>query len=208
MGIQRARGTPFHWDAVWRKQSPGTEILPLKWIYKVKRNRVGEVVWWKCRQVAQGFFQIFGEDYGQTYSPVAKFTSILTVLAISAQLGLTVRQIDVHTSFLITPIKEDIWARMPKGTPLADNDDGIYKLQKSLYGLKQAPREWNNNINDFLFKSGFQRMEAVSCIYVKPQWDKAAQCQKYSVVISMQQIFHSSVICEWPDHCMFKHTDV
>jgi Reverse transcriptase (RNA-dependent DNA polymerase) len=48
---------------------------------------------------------------------------------------------DVDTSFLNAPIKEDIWVRMPKETPLANNDDGIYKLQKSLYGLEQAPRE-------------------------------------------------------------------
>jgi hypothetical protein len=36
--------------AVWRKQAPlsGTKILPLKWIYRVKRNRMGEVVRWKC----------------------------------------------------------------------------------------------------------------------------------------------------------------
>ena len=71
---------------------------------------------------------------------------------------------------------------MTKGTPLASNDDGIYKLQKSLYGLKQAPREWINHINDFLIKSGFQRMEADSCIYVRPPWDEAAQCNKYSIV--------------------------
>ena len=102
---------------------------------------MGEVVRWKCRLVAQGFFQVYDKDYDQTYSPVAKLTSIHTVLAISAQLGLYVRQMDVDTAFLNAPIKEDIWVRMPKETPLASNDDGIYKLQKSLYGLKQAPRE-------------------------------------------------------------------
>ena len=69
---------------------------------------MGEVVRWNCKLVAQGVFQIFGEDYDQTYSPVAKFTSIRTVLAISAQLGLDVRQMDVDTAFLYAPIKEDI----------------------------------------------------------------------------------------------------
>ena len=71
------------------------------------------------------------------------------VLAISAQLRLTVRQMDVDTAFLNAPIHEDIRVRMSKDTPLADDDDGIYKLKKSLYGLKQAPREWNNHINGF-----------------------------------------------------------
>jgi Reverse transcriptase (RNA-dependent DNA polymerase) len=130
---------------------------------------MGEVVRWKCRLVTQEFFQVFGEDYDQTYSHVAKFTSIRTVLAISAQLGLTVRQTDVDTAFLNAPIKEDIWVRIPTGTPLADNDDGIYKLQMSLYGLKQAPREWNNSINGFLIQSGFKRMEADSCTYIRPE---------------------------------------
>ena len=51
---------------------------------------------------------------------------------------------DVDTAFLNAPIKEDIWVRMPKGTQLDGDDDGIYKLQKSLHGLKQAHREMNS----------------------------------------------------------------
>jgi Reverse transcriptase (RNA-dependent DNA polymerase) len=136
---------------------------------------MGEVVRWKCRLVAQGLIQVVGEDYDQTYSLVVKFTSISTVLAISAQLELHVRHIGVDTAFLSASIKDNVWVRKPKGTLLADNDDGIYKLQKSLCSLKQAPREWNKHIYDFLIKSGFQRMEADSCIYVRPQWDEAAQ---------------------------------
>ena len=144
----------------------GTKILPLKWIYKVKKDTFGNVKRYKCRLVAQGFFQVFGEDYNQTYCPVAKFTSIRTVLALSAQLGLKVRQLDVDTAFLNADLKEHIWVQVPKGT-LPDGDDGIYKLQKSLYGLKQAPREWNHMINEFLIKHGFERMEADPCIYKK-----------------------------------------
>ena len=85
---------------------------------------------------------MFGEDYDQTYSPVAKFTSIRTLLALSAQLGLTVRQMNVDIAFLNAPIEEDIWVQLPKGSrPEDEKDDGVYKLKKSLYGLKLAPRE-------------------------------------------------------------------
>ena len=69
----------------------------------------------KCRLVAQGFFQVFGEDYDQTYSPVAKSTSIRTLLALTAQLGLHVRQMDADTAFLNAPIDEQIWVQLPKG---------------------------------------------------------------------------------------------
>ena len=37
-------------------------------------------------------------------------------------------------------------------------------------------------MNDFLIKSGFQRMKVDSYIYIRPQWDEAAQCNKYSIV--------------------------
>ena len=106
---------------VWHKvpPPPGTKVLPLKWIYKVKKDRMGTVVRNKCRLVAQGFFQVFGEDYDQTYSPVAKFTSIRTLLAMSAQLGLTVRQMDVDTAFLNAPIDEHIWYNFRKVPDLA-----------------------------------------------------------------------------------------
>ena len=89
--------------------------------------------------MAQEFFQVFREDYDQTYSPVAKFTSIRTLLALSAQLGLHVRQMDVDTAFLNAKFSEDIWVQLPKGSrPGGDTDDGVYKLKKSLFFWKKS----------------------------------------------------------------------
>ena len=66
------------------------------------------------------------------------------------------------------PIYEDIWVKVPDGTPLANGDTSIYKLRKALYGLKQAPREWNYHVDKFLVtKLGFRRLEADPCIYKK-----------------------------------------
>ena len=122
---------------------------------------------YKARLVAQGFSQVFGVDYTDTYSPVTKFVSIRIFLAISVQLGLIIHTMDVDTAFLNADIDEDIWVKIPEGTKLAANDDGIYKLRKSLYGLKQASRNWNNDINQYLVDNGFTRLEADPCIYVK-----------------------------------------
>jgi Reverse transcriptase (RNA-dependent DNA polymerase) len=81
------------------------------------------------QMVAPVFFQIFGIDYTDTYSPVAKFVSICIFLAISVQLGLIVNSMEVDTAFLNADIDEDIWVENPQGTKVAANDGGIYKLK-------------------------------------------------------------------------------
>ena len=88
---------------------------------------------------------MLGQDYTDTYSPVAKFTSIWTLLAITAQLGLKVRQMDVDTAFLNAPLYEDIWVKVPDGAPSANGDTGVYKLRKAMYGLKQVEIETDSD---------------------------------------------------------------
>ena len=44
------------------------KALPLKWIYTIKKDLKGVIVRYKARLVVQGFFQIFGVDYTDTYS--------------------------------------------------------------------------------------------------------------------------------------------
>ena len=74
---------------------------------------------YKERLVAQGFFQVFGVDYTDTYSPVAKFVSIRIFLAISVQHELIIHAMDVDTAFLNADIDEDIWVEISEGTKLA-----------------------------------------------------------------------------------------
>ena len=97
-------------NKVWEKLPMPfeTKPIPLKWIYKAKKDRLGAVARYKCRLVAQGFSQVQGQDYSDTYSPVCKFTSFRTLLAITAQLGLKVYAMVVDTAFLNAPITEDI----------------------------------------------------------------------------------------------------
>ena len=131
----------------------GSKALPLKWIYTIKRDPKCDIIRYKARLVAQGFFQVFGVDYTDTYSPVAKFVSIRILLAICVQLGLLIYTMDVDTAFLNATLEEDIWVQIPAGTKLPEDDDDIYKLLKSLYGLKQASRCWNHFINGYLLEN-------------------------------------------------------
>ena len=84
------------------------KALPLKWIYTVKKDLKGAIIRYKARLVVQGFFQIFGADYTDTYSPVAKFVSIRIIVALSVQLGLIIHTMDVDTAVLNANLDENI----------------------------------------------------------------------------------------------------
>ena len=66
------------WDVVPRPE--GNSIVTSKWIYKIKYAADGSIEKYKVIFVARGFSQKQGIDYGETFAPVAKYTSIRSIL--------------------------------------------------------------------------------------------------------------------------------
>jgi Reverse transcriptase (RNA-dependent DNA polymerase) len=66
------------------------KIVRSKWVFCIKCGPTGEIQKYKARIVAQGFMQIEGINYDKTFAPIAKLTSICTILAIAAKLNLEV----------------------------------------------------------------------------------------------------------------------
>ncbi|GJX56790.1 retrovirus-related pol polyprotein from transposon TNT 1-94 [Tanacetum coccineum] len=64
---------------------------------------------------------------------------------------------DVKTTFLNEPLKEEVCVSQPKGFIDPDFSDHVYRLKKALYGLKQAPRAWYDKLSSFLIKYGFTK---------------------------------------------------
>ncbi|CAL9020515.1 unnamed protein product, partial [Prunus brigantina] len=58
-------------------------ILPNKWVFRIKRNSDGSIQRYKARLVANGFHQQEGLDYGETFSPVVNHSTIRLILALS-----------------------------------------------------------------------------------------------------------------------------
>ena len=73
------------WEIVPRPV--GKLVVGSRWIYKVKQATDGSVEKYKARFVSQGFSQIKGIDYKETFAPVTWYYSIRTILALSAQMG-------------------------------------------------------------------------------------------------------------------------
>ena len=65
--------------------------------------------------MAKGYTQKEGEDFFDTYSPVARLTTIRVLLSLTASYGLIVHQMDVKTAFLNGELEEEIYIDQPNG---------------------------------------------------------------------------------------------
>ena len=139
-----------------------------RWVYAIKQN-VDSSQNYKARYVAKGYSQIPNVDYGETFSPTARITSIRMLVQIAIQQNMFLHQMDVKTAFLNGPIDTELFVQQPKGFEKLGKHGNqlVWKLNKSLYGLKQSGRIWNLMLHDYLTGNGFVQSLADSCVYVK-----------------------------------------
>lgn len=143
----------------------GQKIIDNKWVFKIKENPDGSVDRYKARLVVRGFSQQQGIDYEETFSPVARYGSIRTVLALAAARKLKIKQFDIKTAFLYGELNEDVFMKQPTG--FDDGSNKVCKLRKSLYGLKQASRCWNRKFTSFTEEFGFTASQSDPCVFIK-----------------------------------------
>ena len=91
--------------------------------------------------MARGFSQKEGIDYEEMFSPVARYTSIKYIMALSSMImKWDLHQMDVKTTFLNGVIEEEVYIEQPKGFEVKEKVTHVCKLIKYMYGMNQAPR--------------------------------------------------------------------
>nr|GEX61520.1 copia protein [Tanacetum cinerariifolium] len=132
-------------------------VLTLKWIYKVKLDKLGGILKNKARLVVRGYHQEEGIDCEESFAPVARLEAIRIFFTYAAHKNMIVYQIDVKSAFLNGNLREEVYVSYPDGFVDQDNPNHVYKLKKALYGLKQALRAWYDMLSSFLISQDFSK---------------------------------------------------
>ncbi|GJX30338.1 retrovirus-related pol polyprotein from transposon TNT 1-94 [Tanacetum coccineum] len=106
-------------------------------IHQFERLDVWELV---DKPLSKGYGQKEGIDFEESFIPVARLEAVRLFVAYAAHKSFPVYQIDVKTTFLNGPLKEEVYVNQPDGFVEPHHPDKVYHLKKALYGLKQAPR--------------------------------------------------------------------
>jgi hypothetical protein len=130
-------------------------VISSKWVFKNKQGKDGVVVRNKARIVAQGYSQVEGQDFRETFALVAHLKAIRILLAFPTSKGFKLQQMDVKSAFLNGVIHEEVFVKQPLGFENPKYPNHVYKLSKALYGLKKATHTWYARLKTFLLDHGY-----------------------------------------------------
>jgi hypothetical protein len=123
------------WEVVPKMKNK--DVVSSKWIYKIKHATDESIEKYKEIFMARGFSQKEGIEYEETFSHVAIYTSIRTIIALAAKMKWKLHQMDVKTTFLNGVIEEEVYIEQPQGFEIEDRNTHVCRLKKDMYRLKQ-----------------------------------------------------------------------
>ena len=151
------------WDLVVLPS--GKSTVGCRWVYAVKVGPDGQVDRLKARLVAKGYTQVYGSDYGDTFSHVAKIASVRLLLSMAAMCSWPLYQLDIKNAFLHGDLAEEVYMEQPPGFVAQGESGLVCRLRRSLYGLKQSPRAWFSRFSSVVQEFGMLRSTADHSVF-------------------------------------------
>ncbi|RVW96428.1 Retrovirus-related Pol polyprotein from transposon RE2 [Vitis vinifera] len=151
------------WDLVVLPS--GKSTVGCRWVYAVKVGPDGQVDRLKARLVAKGYTQVYGSDYGDTFSPVAKIASVRLLLSMAAMCSWPLYQLDIKNAFLHGDLAEEVYMEQPPGFVAQGESGLVCRLRRSLYGLKQSLRAWFSRFSSVVQEFGMLRSTADHSVF-------------------------------------------
>ncbi|GJZ92668.1 retrovirus-related pol polyprotein from transposon TNT 1-94 [Tanacetum coccineum] len=133
-------------------------VINMKWIWKNKRDEENTVIRNKA---------------------LARLEAVRLFVAYAAHKSFPVYQMDVKTTFLNGPLKEEVYVIRPDSFIDPYHPDKVYHLKNAIYELKQAPRAWYNELSNFLVSKGFSKCSIDPTLFITKKGDDILLVQVY-----------------------------
>ena len=139
-----------------------------KWVYKIKTRSDGIVDRYKAQLVSRGFTQEYGIDYEETFAPVARLSSVMTLISVSTTRKWPLFQMDVKNAFLNGELSEEVYMKLPSGYSHPPGfPHRVCRLLRTLYGLEQAPQAWFAKFSSTISQHGFSSCSFDIAIFLR-----------------------------------------
>jgi len=106
-------------------------------------------------------------DYFDTFSPVAKLTSVHLFISLDASQNYPLHQLDIKNAFLHGNLQEEVYMQQPPGFVAQGENGKVCHLKKSLYGLKQSPRAWFGKFSEVVQKFGLTKSNCDHSVFYR-----------------------------------------
>jgi hypothetical protein len=148
-------------------------LLGTKLVLKNKTSADGALTIRKARLTMKGYSQVYGEDYDETYAPVAHMITIRLFFNLVAVMKMYVIHVDFVTAFLNSQLSEEIYISVPPGFNERQDllyvpDGKVLRLNKAIYGLKQSNHLWSHFLSKAITEGlGFEQLKTDVSLYIK-----------------------------------------
>ncbi|GKC77953.1 retrovirus-related pol polyprotein from transposon TNT 1-94 [Tanacetum coccineum] len=118
-------------------------------------------------------------NFEESFTPVARLEVVRIFVAYAAHKNFPIFQIDVKTTFLNGPLKEEVFVQQLDGFVDPDFPNHVYHLKKAIYGLKQALRAWYDKLSSFLIEDHFTKGIVDPTLFTRKHEDDILLVQIY-----------------------------
>ncbi|GJY02458.1 retrovirus-related pol polyprotein from transposon TNT 1-94 [Tanacetum coccineum] len=150
----------------------GKTVIKLKWLWKNKKDKDQIIIRNKERLVAKGYAHEEGIDFEESFAPVARLKVVRIFVAYAAHKSFPIYQMDMKTTFLNDPLKEEVYVAQPDGFADPDHPEKSLPYKESSIWIEASSESLAKYTLEILKKHGMEKGESIGILMAtKPKLD-------------------------------------